>query len=82
MSGETVAGVPGKPGWWWAKWRIAEDQTRAGSIGGVEVKPGGDKRIVQLVMRTAEPFQMVALVPGVMTPQPLENFYWCEPVPR
>lgn len=65
--------VPKTEGFYWAKWRIADDGTKEGD----ELTPSNEWEVVQLVNggNTYEP-HFYASVPGVEKVQSLENFIW------
>lgn len=65
--------VPKTEGFYWAKWRIADDGTKEGD----ELTPSNEWEVVQLVNGGSidEP-HFYASVPGVEKVQSIENFIW------
>jgi len=71
------APIPTKPGFYWAKWRIAEDDTADNG----ECCPGihAEWEVVEVFENTTDcgdPQYLMVFVPGVAQSQSLENFFW------
>lgn len=67
--------TPKEPGFYWAKWRIADDGTREGD----ELTPSDTWEVVQVVVNCIDrddPEHLKVNVPGVERGQCLENFVW------
>lgn len=71
--------VPKEPGWYFAKWKIAEDGTRDAE----HLTPSNKIECVEIYInghdKEDSEYLMVA-VGGVEKPQPIENFYWISPI--
>jgi len=66
--------TPSKPGWYWAKWKIADDGTRDGG----ELTPSDRWEVVEVVDNGGEdPADKLRVsVSGVEKTQSVENFFW------
>jgi len=67
--------APTREGFYWAKWRIADDGTREGE----ELTPSDDWEVVYLFENSqdeASDERFMASVPGVERSQSVENFFW------
>lgn len=60
---------PTKPGFYWAKWRIADDGTRDGG----ELTPSSKWEVVEVHEDT---HGLAVFVAGVEQPQAVDNFFW------
>jgi len=66
---------PAHPGFWWAKWKIADEGTREGG----ELTPSDEWEVMHVFSNTLDnthPEHLMVFVPGVEKPQSLENFFW------
>jgi hypothetical protein len=75
-----MAAIPKSPGWWFAKWRIADDGTREGD----ELTPSDRVECVEVFENCNDPDSTKYLrvsVSGVAESQSIENFFWIGPVP-
>ena len=73
--GEQVDGVPALAGFYWAKWRIADEGTPEGD----EQTPSDKWEVVEVFENGIDEAGVVFLmasVPGQAKPQSLENFCW------
>ena len=67
--------TPAKPGFYWAKWKIASEGTRDGD----ELTPSDDWEVVEVFVNCMEPEDpeyLMVNIPGVAQCQPIENFFW------
>jgi hypothetical protein len=67
--------LPIREGFYWAKWRIAEDGTREAD----ELTPSDDWEVVYVFencLDEASDERFMASVPGVERAQSMENFFW------
>lgn len=72
--------IPKEPGWYYAKWRIADDGTREGD----ELTPSNKLECVEVFKNCLDrdnPEYLMVSVAGVERAQSVENFYWIGPVP-
>lgn len=70
-----AAAMPSKAGFYWAKWRIANEGTREAD----ELTPSDKWEVVDVFENSIDPSDdeyLMVHVPGVTAPQNLENFYW------
>jgi hypothetical protein len=77
---KTMPDKPAGEGWYFAKWRIADDGTRDGD----ELTPSNEIECVHVVQNSVDPEDgdhLMVMVPGVERWQSLENFCWLGPVP-
>lgn len=68
--------VPTKPGFYWAKWRIADD----GTVEGVEMTPQDRWEPVEVFDNNATDEPLRVFVCGVQKSQTLKNFVWGNPI--
>lgn len=67
--------TPMKTGFYWAKWRIADEGTKEGD----ELTPSDQWEVVHVfenIADTEDPEYLRVEVPGVERSQSLENFFW------
>lgn len=67
--------LPIREGFYWAKWRIANDDTREAE----ELTPSDSWEVVYVFENSfdlASDERFMASVPGVEKSQSVENFYW------
>ena len=64
--------IPTEPGYYWAKWRIADEYTNDED----DRTPSNDWEIVKVVQSVIDIGLLVVVVPGVTQAQDLENFFW------
>jgi hypothetical protein len=72
---------PSREGFWWAKWRIATDDTPEGD----ELTPSDKWEVVEVCDNNGEPGsgeEFMVSVPGVREAQLIENFFWGAEVRR
>jgi hypothetical protein len=70
-----MSDTPSKPGFYWAKWKIADDGTREAD----ELTPSDKWEVVEVWENCNDaksPEYLRVSVPGVERGQSLENFYW------
>lgn len=70
-----MSAIPKQPGYYWAKWRIATDETHEGD----ELTPSNEWEIVQVNDNGGEPGSSEELsvsVPGVREVQWRDCFFW------
>ncbi len=70
---------PNAPGFWWAKWKIKAEGTEDEAE-----SPGDEWEVMHVTLNCVDPDDdeyLMVMVPGVAKWQPLENFYWGDPVP-
>jgi hypothetical protein len=67
---------PSAEGFYWAKWKIAEDGTTDADDGVVAPDKWEVVEVFQNHFNDGEPEQWLASVPGVEKSQSIENFYW------
>jgi hypothetical protein len=73
MASETRNEMPNKPGYYWAKWRIASDDTPEGD----ELTPCDDWEIVQINENGGEGLTEYSVsIPGVAVVQWRDCFIW------
>lgn len=71
---------PTEPGFYWGKWKIADD----GTVEGDELTPSDEWEIVQVFrncLDTSNSEYLRVSVCGVEKSQSLENFFWGNKVP-
>ena len=74
-SAQQIGAVPAKPGFYWAKWRIADD----GTVEGDDLTPSDVWEVVHVTENTSDkshPEYLRVSVSGVQRGQALENFFW------
>ena len=67
--------TPEKPGFYWAKWKIASDGTKEGE----ELTPNDEWEVMHVVENAIDPSHpeyLMVEVPGVEQWQGIENFFW------
>jgi len=72
---ESKPKLPRNPGFYWAKWRIADEGTRDGD----EATPSDKWEVVEVFMNSTEPTDdeyMRVSIPGVDRSQHITNFVW------
>lgn len=65
--------TPTKPGFYWAKWRIAEDGSET-VIG--DLTPSNRWEVVEVEYDNFDNEQLIVSVAGEPRSQSLENFFW------
>lgn len=68
--------VPQEPGYYWGKWRIAEEGTADEDV----LQPSDRWEAVEVLEDFDGDRPRAAFVPGVEKPQSLENFVWLKPI--
>lgn len=70
-----MSALPTEPGWYWAKWKIAEE----GTVEGDELTPSKEWECVQVfencIDHNVSNWLMVSVC-GVDKAQSVENFFW------
>lgn len=64
--------IPNTPGWYWAKWKIADEGTRDGD----DALSGDRWEVVDVYNPTNPDGELRVFVSGVERTQSLENFFW------
>lgn len=73
-----TSNIPKKPGFYWAKWRIAEDGTHEADLMELSVNDWEVVDVYENCNDETSPEYLRVQVSGVRESQSLENFIWGE----